>query len=85
MTPNEVDILLHAIEQVEHSVQKLGTQFDDFRIYADQTYVRKDTVETQKETRESTWKTRDRILARIGVLLSGAAILVTILLNTLHK
>jgi hypothetical protein len=81
MTPNEIDILLHAIDQVEQRVVRLGEQFDNFRIYADQTYVRKDNIEAQKETKESYWKRHDRILARIAVLLSAAAVLVTILIN----
>lgn len=81
MTPGEIDILLKAIETVRDDVHALDQKFETFRTYADLTYVRKDNVEAQKETRENAWKNRDRILARIAVLLSAAAIVVTILIN----
>jgi hypothetical protein len=81
MTQSEIDILLKAIEGVREDVHNLDLKFENFRTYADLTYIRKDNLEAQKETRESFWKRHDRILARVAVLLSAVAVLVTILIN----
>jgi hypothetical protein len=78
MTLSEVEILLKAIGAVREDVRALDQKLDQFRAYADLTYVRKDNVEAEKDTREIIWKKRDRILARISVLLSAAAVLVAL-------
>lgn len=85
MNPTEVEIILKAIGAVRDDVHNLDQKFETFRTYADLTYVRKDNVQVQQDLKETLWKKRDRILARVAVLISAAAVLVTVLINTLHK